>query len=137
MNSDSDCLQCYAIHHYLDCMQDDMNCMTCGRIWRVPGLPPSKPKVKSSTQLHMCPNSWCDYFVEETNDRDIARCKRAIINHGKSCNVNWQNKKVFHRIKKNNGQTGGRFVTEDKKSELREIEKENATSIKTEKLDEL
>ena len=67
--------------------QDDMTCPICGRIWRVPGPIPQSQQAqvqqKSSSQsttiqVHMCPNDWCSYYVQETPDKDMGKCRRLI-----------------------------------------------------------
>ena len=67
--------------------QDDMSCPICGRIWRVPGPIPESQQAqvqqKSSSQsttiqVHMCPNDWCSYYVQETPEKDMGKCRRLI-----------------------------------------------------------
>jgi len=140
MNIDTGCDQCYAIHIYLDCLANDMACPLCGRIWRVPGpIPQSQqsqvnPKQQITPILHMCPNDWCSYYVQETPDKDIANCRRLIKNHRKNCIENRKKNKVFHRINKKNGMQGGRFISEDKK---REHQRRDAADVKSERMDDL
>ena len=133
-----------------------MSCPLCGRIWRIPGPIPQSHQAKANSGpqatpiLHMCPNSWCSYYVQETPDKDIGKCRRLInkwvcdqgspsrpqnlfppvftvrqsnddFSHVKNCIENRKKNKVFHRISKKNGMQGGRFIPEDKKRKSENI----------------
>ena len=77
---------------------EDFECCDCGRLWRVPGKAKHKPpettlvreppvkaarlskveapqrssgKTKKVQEVHMCPNLWCDYFIEESDKRSV------------------------------------------------------------------
>jgi len=155
------CFQCFVSQSYLTALDADFTCPDCQRQWRPPRDPPPsssnktkqtsddveeppeletlEPESQPEAHVFMCSNVWCDYFCESNEQRSYLQVKNMLINHKKSCDLNWKKKRVFQR----KGKVGGYFVPQKKKAELKRKANEitmpdnlNA-NVKLEKLDDL